>query len=141
MRRVFDTLSAGYSLTTAIHAASVRGAIAAVCEGSRVSDEDASRFDLVLYIERFGEDEGTFWRRLKDVYELDRVVNGSPEGRTLYRWIDTDDRFEVGEPPRHVAADKALVKQRAAALQELAGQGATSADAVARLVAEHGSGG
>ena len=139
VRRVFDTMSAGYSLTAALHAASVRGAIAAVCEGSRVSDADASRFDLVLYVERFGEDEDTFWRRLKEVYELERVVDGSPEGRTLYRWIETDDRFEVGEEPRRIASDKALVQRRAAALQELANQGKTSGADVARLVAEHGS--
>ena len=139
VRRVFDTMSAGYSLTVAIHAASVRGAIAAVCEGSRVSDEDASRFDLVLYIERFGEDEGTFWRRLKEVYELDRVVDGSPEGRILYRWVEADDRFEAGETSLHIATDKALVQRRAAALQELADKGATSVADVSRLVAEHGA--
>ena len=31
--------------------------MAGVCDGNGVGDGDASRFDLVLYIQRFGEDE------------------------------------------------------------------------------------
>ncbi len=139
VRRVFDTMSAGYSLATALHAPGVHDAIAAVCEGNGVSDEAASRFDLVVYIERFGEDEATFWRRLAEVYELDRVVGGEPEGRTLYRWQQADDRFEAVEQPHDIAQDRALIERRAGALRELSGQGKTSAADVARLIAEHSS--
>lgn len=141
VRRVFDTMEAGYSLLTALHAPGVAEAMAAVCEGNGVSDEAASLLDLVLYIERFGEDEATFWRRLKEVYELDRVAGGSPEGRTLFRWTEEDDRFDAIEAPKSIAKDKALIQQRAAALQGLADQGRTSALEVASLVAEHGPAG
>ena len=138
VRRVFDTMSAGYSLATALHAPGVPEAIAAVCEGNGVSDEAASRFDLVLYIQRFGDSEDDFWRRLAEVYELDRVVDGKPQGRTLYRWAESSDRFEAVESPQRISTDAELVRRRAAALSELAGQGKTSVEDVARLVAEHG---
>ena len=138
VRRVFDTMSAGYSLATALHAPGVPEAIAAVCEGNGVSDEAASRFDLVLYIQRFGDSEDDFWRRIAEVYELDRVVDGKPQGRTLYRWLESSDRFEEVDPPQRISTDRELASSRAAAISELAGQGKTSSDDVARLVADHG---
>ena len=67
------------------------------------------------------------------------MVNGSPEGRILYRWVEADDRFEAGETSLHIATDKALVQRRAVALQQLADKGMTSAADLARLVAEHGA--
>ena len=138
VRRVFDTMSAGYSLATALHAPGVDEAIAAVCQGNAVSDEAASRLNLVLYIERFGEEPDDFWRRVAHVYELDRVVDGQPQGRALYRWVQATDSFEPVEPSRLIQADGDLVRRRAGALSELAGQGKTSTEDVTRLVAEDG---
>ena len=138
VRRLFDTVSAGYALATALHAPGVGEAIAAVCQGNGVSDEAASRIDLILYIERFGEEPEGFWRRLAELYELDRVVDGQPEGRTLYRWVEATDRFEQVEPPQLVKTDGDLFRRRAAALSELAEQGKTAPEDVAALVADHG---
>src|ERR1700730_14874634 len=56
VRRVFNTLDAGYSLQTTLHAPSVEEAIRQVTEGNGVSDEHASAIKLVLYIEMFGTD-------------------------------------------------------------------------------------
>jgi len=138
VRRVFDTMSAGYSLATALHAPGVNEAIAAVCQGNGVSDEAASRLDLVLYIERFGEEPDDFWRRIAHVYELDRVVNGRPEGRTLYRWQEASDTFEAVEPPQRIEANGDLIARRAAALSELASAGKTAVEDVEQLIATLG---
>ena len=101
------------------------------------SDEQASAFDLVLYIERFGEDQESFWRRLSQVYELDAVVDGWPRGRTLYRWLAEDDRFEAAEAPRTFAAERSDLEARAAALAELARSGRTSEGDVAAALAAY----
>ena len=141
VRRVFDTVvEGGYSLQAALHAPGVEEAIEVVTAANGVSDEHASAFDLVLYIERFGEDEATFWRRLKHVYELDRVVDGKPEGRLLYRWVEDGDRFEAVEPPRGFATDRSGIESRAAVMAELAASGRTSeADVAAAVAAYRGS--
>ena len=141
VRRVFDTMEAGYSLATALHAPGVDEAIAAVCEGNGVSDEAASRFDVVIYIQRFGDDEESFWRRVSEVYEIDRVQDGKPRGRTLFRWLESSDSFEAVEAPQRIEAGSDLISRREAALRELADAGKTSVDDVAQLVATHGASG
>ena len=137
VRRVFETLAAGYSLQAALHAPGVDEAIAVVTEENGVSDELASAFDLVLYIERFGEDEDTFWRRLKHVYEVDRVVDGKPEGRLLFRWTADGDRFEGVEAPRGFARDGSEIESRAAVIAGLAEGGRTGAPDVAAALATY----
>ena len=47
-----------------------------ICQGNEVTDEAASRIDLVLYIRRFGDDLDNFWRRLAEVHEIDYVQGG-----------------------------------------------------------------
>ena len=131
VRRVFETLPAGYSIHAAMHAPGVAEAIRILTEGNGVSDEQASAFDLVLYIERFGDDEATFWRRLAEVYEVDRVQGGQPLGRTLYRWRAEGDRFEAVEPPRGFAASRSELEARAAVIAELASTGRTGEREVA----------
>lgn len=137
VRRVFDTLPAGYSLQAALHAPGVEEAIRAVTEGNGVSDEQASVIDLVLYIELFGEDFDTFRRRLSHVYEVDRVEGGKPVGRTLFRWVADGDRFEVVEAPRGFAQDRGDLAARAAVIEELARSGRTSEQDVAAAVAAY----
>ena len=134
VRRVFETLPAGYSLQAAMHAPSVEEAIRLVVEENGVSDEQASAFDLALYIERFGDDLDSYWRRLAHVYEIDRVENGRPVGRTLFRWAAEDDRFESVERPHKFAADPDDLARRAAVIDELARSGRTSASDVAEAV-------
>ncbi len=140
VRRVFQTLAAGYSLQAALHAPGVEDAIRVVTEENGVSDEQASVFDLVLYIERFGDDHDSFWRRLSEVYEVDAVENGRPLGRTLYRWLPDGDRFEAAEAPQGFATDRADLEARAAVLAELGGSGHVSEADVAAAVAAYRAG-
>ena len=135
VRRVFETLGAGYSLQAALHAPGVEEAISAVTEGNGVSDELASAFELVLYIERFGDDEENFWRRLAEVYEVDRVRSGRPEGRTLFRWQADEDRFDTVEAPRGFAQGLDEIEERAAIIADLASTGRTAESDVAAAVA------
>ena len=140
VRRVFETLAAGYSLQASLHAPGVEEAMGAVTEGNGVSDELASAFDLVLYIERFGDDEESFWRRLAEVYEVDRVRGGRPEGRTLFRWQADADRFETVEAPRGFALGLDEIESRAAVIAELASTGHTAESDVAAAVAAYRAG-
>ncbi len=143
VQRVFETLAAGYSLQAALHAAGVEEAIRVVTEDNGVSDELASAFDLVLYIERFGgprsgeersgENDASYWRRLAHLYELDLVENGAPQGRTLFRWLEDGDQFEAVETPRSFSSER--LGERAAVIAELAASGRTSESDVAEAVA------
>lgn len=118
VRRVFETLPAGYSLQTSLHARSVPEAIEVVTRGNGVSDEDASVFKLVLYIERFGG-PGDYWRRLVELYELHTVEGGKPVGHPLFRWQAATDSFEqVSEP--HQFGDAARLRDRVGLLERLA---------------------
>ena len=140
VRRVFETLASGYCLQAALHAPGVDDAIAVLTDENGVSDELASAFDLVLYIERFGDDLENYWRRLAVVYELDRVENGRPQGRTLFRWHAEDDRFEAVEPPRHFATDRDEIDARTAVFAELARSGNTSEADVSAAVEAYRAG-
>ncbi|MBI2936070.1 MAG: hypothetical protein HYY31_04605 [Chloroflexi bacterium] len=134
VRRVFDTLTAGYALTAAMHASGLEEAIADICQGNGVSDEAASRVHLLLYIRRFGAGVRTFWRRLAEVHEIDRVKNGRPQARLLHRWVAEDDRFETVEAPRAFGTNAADLARRASLLRELAGAGRTAQANVTELV-------
>jgi hypothetical protein len=127
VRRVFETVvEGGYSLQAALHAPGVQEAVQAVTLGNGVPDEHASVFKLVMYIERFGNDLPDFWRRIGELYEVDRVENGRAIGRTLFRWDASGDRFLQVEEPRQFARDRELLRRRAALLADLAGSGRTS---------------
>lgn len=136
VRRVFDTLGAGYSLQTALHASGVEAAIREVTQGNGVSDEQASAFKLVLYIERFGADMSNFWRRLAEVYEVHKVENGRPIGHPLFRWQREGDRFEKLSDPHQFGRDREDLERRAALIAELARSGRTSSPEVAAAVAD-----
>ncbi|MBI2855561.1 MAG: hypothetical protein HYX93_01795 [Chloroflexi bacterium] len=131
VRRVFDTLTAGYSLATALHAPGLEQAFDVICQGNGVTDQQASSIDLMLYIRRFGDDLDNFWRRLAEVHEIDHVQGGKPHGRLLYRW------FEEVEQARFLQGQGDDVARRRALLEELVNSGRTSAEDVVRLVSEH----
>ncbi len=134
VRRVFGTLSAGYSLQASLHAPGAEEAIGVISEGNGIPDDQASAIDLVLYIRLFGQDDATFWRRLAHVYEVDSVESGRPVGRTLYRWQEAGDRFEAFEAPRGFARDRSDLKARAALLSDLAQADRTSEDDVTAAI-------
>lgn len=130
VRRVFDTLSAGYSLQATLHAGSVHEALHEITAGNQVSDEDASRLKLVLYIERFGTDRSNFWRRLVEIYELHKIEDGRPIGHPLYRWLKDSDQFEKTSDPHQFGRDREDLARRADLLQRLADEGQTSLEAL-----------
>jgi hypothetical protein len=128
VRKVFETMRAGYSLSTALHAPSMEEAYAAICQANSVPDKDASRLTYMVYIERRGDDEDSFWRRIAQVYEVDRVVDGTPRGRLLFRWREKNDSFERVEKPRLLGIDGNLLRERAYRISELVTSGTTSVE-------------
>jgi len=138
VRRVFDTLEAGYSLQASLHAPSVQDGVLEVTQGNGISDAAASRIGLVLYIELFGNGSADFWRRLSEVYEVDRVEGGRPHGRTLFRWQRSNDTFARENEPRNFAANADL-PSRAAVLAGLARSGRTSSADVQDALASYRS--
>ncbi len=137
VRRVFDTLTAGYSLAVALHAASIQETFEAICDGNGITDEQASRIGMMLYIRRFGGTPDTFWRRLAEVNEVDRVENGRPVGRLLSRWVEGDDRFEVVAEPQRLRATASELAQREVLMRDMVDAGCTSPADVASMVAEY----
>lgn len=136
VRKVFDTLAAGYSLATALHAPNLEETFHVICRENGVNDEAASRISLMLYLRLFRDSAGAFWRRLDSVHEIDRVQNGRPQGRLLFRWLESDDRFEAADAPRLLRANSADLRERARRLAELAKAGRTAPSDVVAMVAE-----
>jgi hypothetical protein len=134
VRRVFDTMTAGYSLTTTLHAPGLQETFEAICQGNGVTDEQASNIGLMVYLLRFGDDPG-FWRRAAEIHEVDGVEGGIPRGRLLHRWVEEADRFEVVEKAITIRADD--LEARATRLSAQVESGLTTAEDVARMVAEH----
>ncbi len=119
VRKVFETMGAGYSLSTALHAPSVEEAYGAICGANGVPDKDASRLTYAVYIRRMGDNETSFWRRIDEVHEVDRVVRGKPCGRMLFRWRERNDSFEQVEEPRLLGVDAKLLRDRADRISEM----------------------
>ncbi|HEY7268593.1 MAG TPA: hypothetical protein VH951_02080 [Dehalococcoidia bacterium] len=135
VRHVFDALDAGYSLQASLHAPSPEDAVLEITRGNGISDEKASAIGLVIYIERFGTDLSNFWRRVANVYEVDRVENGRAVGRTLFRWTPETDRFDAVESPRGFAQDESDLISRGELIGDLARSGRTSSAEVQNALA------
>jgi hypothetical protein len=141
VRRVFETVEeGGYALQTALHAPGVEAAMLEVTRGNGVTDQQASTFKLVMYIERFGYSLPTFWRRVTDLFEVEGVEGGRPQGRSLFRWHEAHDTFEQLEEPRQWGRDRADLAHRAELIEALAREGLTDSASVAAAVAEYRSG-
>ena len=136
VRKVFETMRTGYSLSTALHAPSMEQAYAAICQGNNVSDKDASRLTYMVYIERMGDDEDSFWRRIAQVHEVDRVVDGRPRGRLLFRWREKNDSFEQVEESRLLGIDGNRLRERAYRIAELVTSGRTSVEDTQSVVTD-----
>lgn len=95
VRRAFAALGDGVSLATALHAPDVERAFRIICRGCGVSDEDAARLELLIYLRSLGPDEREPERRVvASVHEILGVRNGQPHTRLLHRWDEARDRFE-----------------------------------------------
>jgi hypothetical protein len=140
VRRVFETVhEGGYALQTALHAPGVEAGMLEVTQGNGISDEHASTFKLVMYIERFGYGLRDFWRRVTDLYEVEDVKDGRPRGRSLFRWRETDDAFEQVAEPQQWGRDRADLAQRAGIIAMLAQREQTTPAEVAAAVGEYRS--
>jgi type IV secretory pathway ATPase VirB11/archaellum biosynthesis ATPase len=134
VRELFETLAAGYSLATALHAPDVAGTFDVLCRENGVSDEGASRVNLVLHLLRLGDEPDSFWRRLAQVSEIHDVSGGRPNTRVLFRWREQDDTFEDVESPDLLRIDSAELDGRARAIEERVRSGRTDGLAVSELV-------
>jgi hypothetical protein len=134
VRDVFATLGHGYSLQTSLHAPGVEPAIRVISAENRVPDEQASHLKLVVYIEVTRGTNGQPRRRVAEVFELDRVADGKPVGRTLHRWQPADDRFETVSAPEQFGRDRNVLQRRREAIAELVEARRTSVEDVAALV-------
>jgi len=138
VRRVFETVvDGGYALQAVLHASSVEEAVQLVTKGNGVSDEHASVFSLILYIERFGSDYHSFWRRLTNLYEVHKVEDGRPIGHPLFRWDKANDRFEKLMEPHQWGRDTTDLSRRRDLMQTLASEGRTASDEVAQALGEY----
>ena len=138
VRQVFDALASGYSLATALHAPGLFETFDVICQGNGVTDEEASRIDLMVYIRRFGDGPASFWRRITEIHEVDHVESGHPHGRLLHRWIEDKDTFETVERPQLIHADHSDLSKRAALLKRMAESGETTTENVAHMIARNG---
>jgi hypothetical protein len=137
VRRVFETVyEGGYSLQTALHAPGVEAAMLEVTRGNGVSDEHASVFKLVIYIERFGTGLGDFWRRITDLYEVHEVRDGRAVGQSLFQWRGDGDRFEKLAEPSQFGEDREVMARRTALIERLAQEGRSTTAEVAQAIEE-----
>ncbi|MGH2377765.1 MAG: hypothetical protein ACRDGT_04755 [Candidatus Limnocylindria bacterium] len=96
VRRVFTALAGGFSLATALHSSGVEETFEIVCRGNGVTDEQAARIALVVYIRSLGRDwRAPTGRRVASVDEVLGVSGGRPRTRRLHRWDEATDRFET----------------------------------------------
>ncbi len=137
VRRVFRALRAGYVLQASLHAPDVAEAVRLVAVENEVGDELAAAFKLVLYIERLGDEETGYRRRLAELYELHGVRDGRPFGQTLFRWHADEDRFEPIAAPQLFGRDRADLARRAEIIAGLAATGRTAPEEVATAVAAY----
>jgi type IV secretory pathway ATPase VirB11/archaellum biosynthesis ATPase len=135
VRKVFETVAAGFSLVTALHAPTVEEAYDKICSGNGVSDVRASIIQYMVYIERHGKSEGDFWRRISAVWEVENVVDGVPVSRLLHRWNEKTDTFEAVNPAQLLDADAELTQDRASRIRSLVETGQTSAADIKALIA------
>ena len=137
VQRVFDTLPAGFALQTSLHATGVEEGILEVTRGNGISDEQASAFKLVVYIEMFGNTWEDVKRRVVNLYEVHKVENGVPVGHPLHVWHPDGDRFEKVMDPHQFGLDREDLARRAQIIAELAAAGRTSEADVASAVQEY----
>jgi hypothetical protein len=105
VRRVFSAMEAdGHALATALHAEGVAQAIEVV-RGNGVTDAHLALLDLVAYIRVFGHWESPQRRVLSELHEVLDVTRGRADTRTIERWDEATDRFELLALPARVSAE------------------------------------
>ncbi|MCZ6539650.1 MAG: hypothetical protein O6922_07475 [Chloroflexi bacterium] len=110
---LFETLKAGFSLATTMHAEDADDVFRQICVGNEIADSDAAIIQYVVHIERFGEDDSSYWRRVDRVYEISGVVNGVPDVSELFSWREDDDSFVALNSHRLLTATASNLARRA----------------------------
>ncbi len=123
VRKVFEVSRAGFSLCFSLHASGVEEAYDEVCSGNGISDDDASRINYVVYIERMGTHLGNFRRRVSAVYEVEKVLDGAPQSRIIHRWDPRSDSFEIVATPRLLGLSRSGLQDRASLIRESSAEG------------------
>ncbi len=141
VRQVFQTLRHGYSLQTSLHAPGVEPAMRVITGENKVGDQDAGAIKLVVYVEVHNNPRGGVMRRIKEVYEVDRVESGAPVGRTLFLWHRDDDRFEKVAEPQNFGQDGDALSRKRRLIADLVASGKTLTTQVDEAVAafRHGT--
>jgi type IV secretory pathway ATPase VirB11/archaellum biosynthesis ATPase len=130
---LFETLAAGFSLATTMHAPDIDNVISQISDGNGISDRALAKLNYVVLIERHGETDDTYWRRVTGVYEVAKVVKGKPVATLLHRWAAQGDRFEQLARPKLLTATPATLAVRASRIREVVAKGQTAPEHAAQL--------
>lgn len=136
IQHVFKMLKNGYSLQASLHAENAEDAILELTQKNQISDQDASRIQLVIFMEMFGTTPGDAKRRVTQVYELHRVENGSPMGHMIFEWDKESDNFQFIEESHLFGRNKEDVKKRSEILGYLANTNKFSSEEVDKAIAD-----
>src|SRR5438270_78192 len=93
VRKVFAGTGDGVSLAAALHAPDPEEAFATICEGCGVSDADAAKVEIVIYLRSLGRWQEPTRRVVSTVHEITGVRDGKPTTRLLFAWDEATDRF------------------------------------------------
>ncbi|HEV8469931.1 MAG TPA: hypothetical protein VGR46_10015 [Candidatus Limnocylindria bacterium] len=93
VRRIFKSVGDGVSLAVALHAPGPDEAFDIICRGCGVSDADASKISLVVYLRSLGHWEEPTRRVVDTVHEIKGVRDGRPQATLLFHWDEEKDRF------------------------------------------------
>ena len=137
---LFETLNAGFSLATTMHAADPVDLFQQICEGNRISDSDASRIEYLVFSERFGDTDETYWRRVTGVFEVRGVSGGVPAVTKLHEWNHSADSFKELAEPKALSASMAVISARAEAIASLVKAGKVSSEEAESLMMARSSG-
>lgn len=125
VRRVFDTMAAGYSLQASLHAPDARAGMLQIIHQNGVADDLASAVNLVVCLEmkRASWHPDDVTRRVVDIYEVLGVQAGQPFGQSLFRWSESEHHFEKMADPVRFGQRPGEIERRAAAMADLAESG------------------
>ncbi|MBI4219003.1 MAG: hypothetical protein HY682_02590 [Chloroflexi bacterium] len=126
VRALFATLNTGFSLATTMHATGPEDVFRQIVGDNEVNDQDASKVQYVVYVERFGDSDDTYTRRVKGVYEIEGVKQGVPHMRPLHVWSDCRGRLMQVGKPKLLGANGSVLAQRAGKIRRLLNEGRTS---------------
>jgi type IV secretory pathway ATPase VirB11/archaellum biosynthesis ATPase len=130
---LFRSLRTGFSLATTLHASDVGDVFNQICRDNGITDADASRIQYVVYVERFGDNDETYRRRVSEVYEVAAVTDGKPETRRLHTWSESLGRLKKVESPKGLTASAGTLAKRARSIRKLVDAGRTSIEEVEPL--------